>query len=104
MLLRYSLLAVSMICYVARMAISDFRQSRNAEMVRQQASALDSAVDGMAIINAAGKYTYVNAGNAEILSATSREEMIGSRWEDVSVEKTGADPAEIRAALRNEGR
>jgi PAS domain S-box-containing protein len=103
-LLRYSLLAVSVTCYVARMAISDFRQSRNAEMVRQQASALDSAVDGMAIINAAGKYTYVNAGYAEMLAATSREEMIGSRWEDVSVEKTGADPAEIRAALRNEGR
>ena len=102
-LLRYSLLAVSIICYVARMAISDFRQSRNAEMVRQQALALDSAVDGMAIIDAAGKYTYVNEGYAEMLGATSRAEMIGNHWENVSAQ-TGADPEEMRAALRKEGR
>jgi PAS domain-containing protein len=75
--LRYSLLALSVLCYVARMAISDYRQSRNAELVRQQARALDSAVDGMAIVNAEGKYTYVNAGYAQMLGNTSREVMIG---------------------------
>jgi two-component system cell cycle sensor histidine kinase/response regulator CckA len=103
-LLRYSLLAVSITCYVARMAISDFRQSRNAEMVRQQALALDAAVDGMAIIDAAGKYTYVNAGYAGMLGAASREEMIGNHWESVSAQKMGADPEELRTALRKEGR
>src|SRR6266404_3680684 len=98
--LRYSLLALSVLCYVARMAISDYRQSRNAELVWQQARALDSAVDGMAIVNAEGKYTYVNAGYAQMLGNTSREAMIGSRWETVSVrDMQGAPPDEIRAAL-----
>src|SRR6266566_6524920 len=98
--LRYSLLALSVLCYVARMAISDYRQSRNAELVRQQARALDSAVDGMAIVNAEGKYTYVNAGYAQMLGNTSRELMIGSRWETVSVrDMQGAPQDEIRAAL-----
>jgi PAS domain S-box-containing protein len=102
--LRYSLLALSVLCYVARMAISDYRQSRNAELVRQQARALDSAVDGMAIVNAEGKYTYVNAGYAQMLGNTSREMMIGSRWESVSVrDMQGAPPDEIRAALSKDG-
>jgi PAS domain S-box-containing protein len=104
--LRYGLLAVSVACYVARMAISDYRQSRNAELARQQARALDSAVDGMAIINGEGKYTYVNAGYAEMLgNKKSREKMIGSRWEEVSVRNAqGGAPEEIRAALSKDGR
>jgi PAS domain S-box-containing protein len=105
MMLRYSLLAVSVACYVARMAISDYRQSRIAEKVRQQATALDMAVDGMAIINADHKYTYVNAGYAQLLGRTSREEMIGGRWEDVSVQRTNGGAAdEIRTALQKDGR
>jgi len=102
--LRYSLLAVSVVCYVARMAISDYRQSRNAELVRQQGRALDSAVDGMAIINSEGKYTYVNAGYAQMLGNASREAMIGSRWDSVSAQNMeGAPPNEIRAALNKAG-
>jgi two-component system, cell cycle sensor histidine kinase and response regulator CckA len=103
--LRYSLLALSVACYAARMAISDYRQSRNAELVRKQAKALDSAVDGMAIINADGKYTYVNEGYASMLGSKSRAEMIGEPWENVSVHtKDAADPDEIRTALKELGR
>jgi PAS domain S-box-containing protein len=103
--LRYSLLAVSVICYVARMAISDYRQSRNAELVRQQSRALDSAVDGMAIVSAEGKYTYLNDGYARMLGSSDRVNMIGNRWENVLVRDTqGGPPDEIRAALTKEGR
>jgi two-component system cell cycle sensor histidine kinase/response regulator CckA len=103
--LRYSLLIVSVACYVARMAISDYRQSRNAEKARQQASALDLAVDGMAIVGGDGKYTYVNEGYAQMLGSTNRDEMIGSQWQNVSVRGAqGASPDEIRRALRQSGR
>ena len=103
--LRYSLLAVSVTCYAARMAISDHRQSRNAEMVRRQAHALDSAVDGMAIIDVGGKYTYVNTGYAAMLGSKSREEMIGSRWENASTQTfQGVKVEELRAALKSAGR
>jgi PAS domain S-box-containing protein len=103
--LRYTLLGVSVACYIARMAISDYRQSRNAERVRQQASALDLAVDGMAIVSGDGKYTYVNEGYAQMLGSTSRDEMIGKPWQTVSVrEARGEPPDEIRDALRRDGR
>jgi two-component system cell cycle sensor histidine kinase/response regulator CckA len=104
---RYTLLAVSVACYVARMAITDYRQTRTADMVRRQASALDSAVDGMAIVGKEGKYSYVNAGYANLLGNGAREEMIGETWRTVSV-KPGdgsmASEEEIRKALQTEGK
>ena len=104
-ILRYSVLTLSVAGYVARMAISDYRQSRNAEKARQRASALDLAVDGMAIVSGDGKYTYVNEGYAQMLGRTSREDMIGCQWENVSVRGAqGASPNEIRSALRQNGR
>ena len=103
--LRYSLLTVSVVCYIARMAISDYRQSQHAELARKQARALDSAVDGMAIISADGRYTYVNSGYADMLGAASREEMIGGKWDDVSVPTTQAVlPDEVSEALKRDGR
>jgi len=101
---RYSLLALSVACYIARMAISDYRQRKNAEMVRRQATALDSAVDGMAIVGADGRYSYVNAGYAELLGNRSREEMLGHPWQTRSARASGAPEREIRAALEKEGR
>jgi PAS domain S-box-containing protein len=104
-ILRYSLLAISVGCYVARMAISDFRQSKNAERVRQQASALDLAVDGMAIVTQDGKYSYVNTGYAQMLGSTSREAMIGRKWESVSVRNTqGGSMDDIRTSLQKDRR
>jgi PAS domain S-box-containing protein len=103
---RHTLLGVSVVCYIARMAISDHRQTRNADVVRQQAQALDSAVDGMAIVAVDGKYTYVNEGYAQLLGKTPREKMIGSSWQDVSVEPAAfaAPIREIRAGLQKEGK
>jgi two-component system cell cycle sensor histidine kinase/response regulator CckA len=102
---RYVLLTVSVACYIARMAFADYRQMRNADLVRRQASALDSAVDGMAIVDREGKYTYVNAGYAKLLGNTAREAMIGRSWQAVS----GGDGSmkseqEIRGALEKEGK
>jgi PAS domain S-box-containing protein len=103
---RLTLMGLSVACYVARMAITDYRQTRNAELVRQQAQALDSAVDGMAIVSPDGKYSYVNKGYAQLLGSVSREEMIGRPWREVSVDARGkvAPDDEIRTKLRNEGK
>jgi PAS domain S-box-containing protein len=104
---RWTMLAVSVACYVARMAIADYRQVRNAELVRRQASALDSAVDGMAIVSSDGTYAYVNAGYAALLGTGSREEMTGRPWAEVSVTPSGGrvpPSEEIRAALEKQGR
>jgi len=104
---RYVLLTVSVACYIARMAIADYRQTRNADLVRRQASALDSAVDGMAIVDGEGKYTYVNAGYAKLLGNTTREAMIGQSWQAVSVragDGSMRSEQEVRGALEKEGK
>ena len=104
-ILRYSVLTLSVAGYVARMAISDYRQSRNAEKARQRARALDLAVDGMAVVNGDGKYSYVNESYAQMLGSASREEMLGKAWQNVSVRGAqGASENEIRCALRENGR
>src|SRR5215467_13770417 len=104
---RYLLLIVSVACYIARMAITDYRRMRSADLVRRQASALDSAVDGMAIVDREGKYTYVNSGYAQLLGNTTREAMIGQSWHAVSVKAGDGDmksEGEIRGALERDGK
>ena len=104
---RYTMLAISVACYVARMAITDYRQTRTADLVRRQASALDSAVDGMAIVDREGKYTYVNTGYAQLLGDVAREKMIGQPWQAVST-KAGdggmKSEQEIKSALQKNGK
>ena len=103
--LRYSLLTVSVACYVARMAISDYRKSRNAEMVRQQAKALDLAADGMAIVSADRKYTYVNQGYAQLFGRVHRDQMIGRDTEEVTIREAQKIPGdEVSAAIEKDGR
>ena len=104
---RYVLLTVSVVCYIARMAIADYRQTRSADLVQRQASALDSAVDGMAIVDSAGKYTYVNAGYAQLLGNTTRKAMIGQSWQALSVRAGDGNMTseqEIRGALQKDGK
>jgi len=103
---RYTMLAVSVACYVARMAITDYRQTRTADMVRRQASALDSAVDGMAIVDKEGKYSYVNDGYARLMGNATREAILGKAWQ-ADIAKSGSGKsydAEIWSALQKEGK
>ena len=101
---RYIILGVSVACYVARMAITDYRQTRAANMVRQQASALDSAVDGMAIVDKDGKYSYVNEGYARLMGNVSREAIIGRTWRAAIAKDPKTSDEEVRNALKNEGK
>jgi PAS domain S-box-containing protein len=101
---RYTLLSVSVICYVARMAIADYRQTRAANMVRQQASALDSAVDGMAIVDKDGKYSYVNESYARLMGNVSREAIIGKTWRATIAKDAKTSDEEVRAGLQREGK
>jgi len=103
---RYTLLAVSVACYVARMAISDYRQTRTADMVRRQASALDSAVDGMAIVDKEGNYAYVNDGYARLMGNSTREAIMGKPWRADWAKSGDGQTSDdrIRSALQKEGK
>src|SRR5947207_1656911 len=54
-LLRFSLLGVSIVCYAARLAISQFHEARSANAVQTHTLAMDSAINGLAILDAGGK-------------------------------------------------
>jgi two-component system cell cycle sensor histidine kinase/response regulator CckA len=102
---RLTVLAISILCYAMRMVINEHRQTKNAELVQRQMQAMNSSVDGMAIVDAAGKYAYVNSEYARMCGRVNAEEMLGRPWRDVAnTEDASRVEAEIREGLRRRGK
>jgi len=89
------LLGISVLCYAARLAVSQFREARSAEVVRRDTLAMDSAMDGMAIVSAEGKYTYVNTAYAQLMGHRDAQAMIGQFWVEMHL------PSDIKTAERD---
>jgi PAS domain S-box-containing protein len=104
-LLRFSLLGVSIVCYAARLGISQYREAKSANVVMTHTLAMDSAVNGMAILDAGGKYIYVNPAYARMIGNTNREALLGMSWQEISHGRTvtPVEP-EIRRALMQHGK
>src|SRR5579871_523448 len=103
--LRLTMVGLSILCYGARMALNENRQTRNAELVKRQMHAMDSSVDGMAIVDAHGRYIYVNSEYARMNGRKSAEEMLGKAWRSVAnPTDAAAVEAEIREGLAKRGR
>ena len=102
---RYSLLAVSIVCYAIRLCISQFRESQSMETVRRHSLAMDLAVDGMAMVSSAGVYTYANAAFARMNGHAGPESMLGKYWRTV-VDARDAEIVEsqIREGLQEKGK
>ena len=104
-LLRFSLLGVSIVCYAARLGISQFRETKSASAVQTHTLAMDSAINGMAILDAAGKYTYVNPAYARMIADDGPEAVLGKSWREVT-QVRDVDPVQqdIRHGLQQHGR
>jgi PAS domain S-box-containing protein len=103
--LRFSLLGLSIVCYAARLGISQFREAKSANAVLTHTMAMDSAINGMAILDAEGKFVYVNTAYARMIGNTTREAMLGKSWRDVSNPQNRAPvELEIREALKQHGK
>jgi PAS domain S-box-containing protein len=99
------LLGISVLCYAARLAVSQYREARSAEVVRRDTLAMDSAMDGMAIVSAEGKYTYVNEAYAQLIGHPNPKSMIGHYWVEVhSSADVKMAHREIRDQLQRDGR
>jgi PAS domain S-box-containing protein len=99
------LLSISVLCYAARLAVSQFHEARSAEMVRRDTVAMDSAMDGMAIVSAEGKYTYVNAAYAQLMGHASARAMVGQYWVEMhSPSDVKTAEKQIREGLEREGK
>jgi PAS domain S-box-containing protein len=104
-LVRFSLLGVSIVCYAARLGISQYREAKSANAVLTHTMAMDSAVNGMAILDPQGRYVYVNPAYAQMIGNTNRETMLGKLWQDVSDSHDVAPVASgIREALKRHGK
>ncbi|MBS1865110.1 MAG: PAS domain S-box protein [Acidobacteria bacterium] len=102
---RLTFLAISILCYAMRMGINENRQTMNAELVQRQMQAMNSSVDGMAIVDANGKFVYVNSEYARMCGKVGAEEMRGKPWREVAFEDdTERVETEIRDSLKKRGR
>jgi PAS domain S-box-containing protein len=101
----FVLLGISITCYAARLVVSQYREMKAAAELRRHTLAMDSAMDGMAIVSRASKYSYVNATFARMLGYAGPEEMIGKPWREVtSPEDLEPVAADIRKGLADSGR
>src|SRR5260370_11402596 len=88
-----ALLAMSIMCFATRLGLSEFRLSDSAEIARRNSLAMDSAINGLAILDAGGKYIYVNPAYARMIGNTNREALLGKPCRDGS-EARDVEPVE----------
>jgi PAS domain S-box-containing protein len=94
----FALLSVSIICYASRLGLSEYRQVQTANSARQHTLAMESAINGMAILDPEGKYTYVNPAYARMMGHPNPEPLIGKLWDEMT---NPQDVTPIRTDIRN---
>jgi PAS domain S-box-containing protein len=99
------LLGASITCYAVRLGVSQYREATAAEVVQRDTLAMDSAMDGMAIVSRHGDYTYVNAAFARMMGHANPETMIGKPWAEMhAAQDVRPVEREIREALLRDGK
>jgi PAS domain S-box-containing protein len=104
-ILRFSLLGVSILCFAVRLGVSGYREAATAETVRRQTLTMDSAPDGISMLDEKGQYIYVNAAFARMMGHENPESMLGVHWEKIyDPEDVASLRGGIRQSLMAEGR
>lgn len=81
--LSYSLLTLSILLYAVRLGISEFRQWQTAELVGRHTLAMNSALDGISILDPRGKQIYANGAFVGMMGYESPEAMQGMSWRQI---------------------
>ncbi len=104
-LVRFSLLGVSIVCFAARLGISQFREAKSANEVHTHTLAMESAVNGMAILDNKGKYIYVNSSYAKMMGYPDPGLLMGKPWDELH-DRQDVTPVEmdIRQSLKVHGK
>jgi PAS domain S-box-containing protein len=118
-LLRFSLLGVSIVCYAARLGISQFREAKSANAVQTHALAMESAADGISILGTGGEHVYANSAFAKMMGFGDATAVLGKTWQEVydprdaallqdqvreSLEQTGKWSGQVSLRRRDETR
>ncbi len=102
---RFTLLGVSIVCYAVRLGVTQYRQNQTEDTLQRHNRAMDSAVNGIAIVDVKGQHTYANAAFAQMVGHENVESIVGRPWKDVyapqDVERV---EGEIRESMRKRGK
>ena len=102
---RFTLLGVSIVCYAARLGVTQYRQNQTEDTLQRHNRAMDSAVNGIAIVDAKGQHTYANAAFAQMMGHEHPESIVGRPWRDVYAPQDVEQlEGEIRGSLRKTGK
>jgi len=102
---RFTLLGVSILCYAARLGATQYRQNQTEDTLQRHNRAMDSAVNGMAIVDAEGLHTYANVAFARMMGHESVESIVGRAWRDIyAPQDVKRTEGEIRDSLRKSGK
>ena len=104
-LLRFSLLGVSILCYAARLAISEYHEAKSANEAMTHALAMDSAADGLSILGKEGQLLYANSAFAKMMRLEQISAVIGKNWHEIYDKRDVALLEEhIRGSLKQTGK
>jgi PAS domain S-box-containing protein len=104
-LLRFTLLGVSILCYAARLTISQHREAKSANEAMTHALAMDSAADGISILEKEGQLVYANSAFAKMMRFEQASAMIGKNWREIYDERDVALLEDhIRDSLKGTGK
>jgi PAS domain S-box-containing protein len=102
---RFTLLGVSILCYAARLGVTQHRQNKTEDTLQRHNRAMDSAVNGIAIVDAKGQHSYANAAFAQMMGHERAESIVGRPWQDTyAPEDVTMVEQEIRESLRKSGK
>jgi len=79
----FALLVISLLCYAARLGVTEFRQAQSAKAVQMHSLAMESAADGMSILDTSGNQVYANSAFARMMGFENSQAMLGKSWRDI---------------------
>jgi PAS domain S-box-containing protein len=104
-LIGFSLLGISLLCYAARLGVTEFRHAQSANIVQMHSLAMEAAVDGISILDAKGEQVYTNSAFARMLAFESPRGLLGKTWREIYDHRDVALLGDqIRKALSQSGK
>ena len=102
---RFSLLGVSILCFAARLGISQYREAKSATDAMTHALAMDSAADGVSIIGSGGKHVYANSAFAKMMGFEPASAVLGKSWREIyDVRDVALLEDQVRGLLKLNGK
>jgi PAS domain S-box-containing protein len=82
-LVRFSLLGLSILCFAARLGLSEYRHEQSSDVTQQHTLAMEAAADGISILRVKGEVVYANSAFARMLGFENPRALVGKTWREI---------------------